>query len=47
MTEARISVVVCPWNGRWPVIRWYMIAPSEKMSDRLSAGSQRTCSGGM
>ena len=34
-------------NGLWPARTSYITAPSEKMSERLSTFSPRTCSGDM
>ena len=42
-----VEIVVSPWNGFWDVVIWYRITPSEKMSERASAGFPSACSGAM
>ena len=40
-----VSAALGAPNARWPVSISNSTAPSEKMSDRPSTGSPRTCSG--
>jgi len=42
-----VSAAVSRWNARRPVAISKSTQPSEKMSDRWSAGCPRTCSGDM
>jgi hypothetical protein len=42
-----MTPVVAPANGSIPVAISYKTTPQEKMSDRASSSSPRTCSGDM
>ena len=47
MIEVIVEIEVSPLNGRSPVAIWYRTTPSEKTSERASAGLPSACSGAM